>query len=147
MKFIIFLCLLFLSTKCTNLDIENNNKVEIKNKEESQIVTTISVDEFYKMVEESKNNKNIVIIDLRTENEYNNGHIENAINIDFYNLSLTDILNKLNKDKTYLIYCRSGNRSGKTLPIMKDLGFKKVYNMEGGILLWSSRGYPIVKKD
>mgnify|MGYP001152136798 CR=1 FL=1 len=55
--------------------------------------------------------KNFVIIDVRTPEEYVNGHIENAINLDYYSITFEDGLNKLNKNKTYLIYCRSGRRS------------------------------------
>ncbi|MBM7559982.1 rhodanese-like domain-containing protein [Marinitoga litoralis] len=87
--------------------------------------------------------KDIIIIDVRTPGEYNSGHIENSINIDYYNSSFKNELSKLDKNKTYIIYCRSGNRSGKSLEIMRDLGFNNVYNITGGILKWKSYNLPL----
>ena len=54
-------------------------------------------------------------------------------------------LDKLDKDKAYFIYCRSGNRSGRAMPIMKELGFKEVYNLSVGIQEWIAEGLPIIK--
>jgi rhodanese-related sulfurtransferase len=78
--------------------------------------------------------KDFVIIDVRTPEEYADGHIENAINLDYYFKAFEDELNKLDKNKTYLIYCRSARRSGMALDTMKAVGFTKVYNMLGGII-------------
>ena len=79
---------------------------------------------------------NPTIIDVRTEEEYRDGHIDNALNLDFYANDFTDQLDKLDKDKAYSIYCRSGNRSGQTLHLMKNLGFKDVANLSGGFTAW-----------
>ncbi|KAF2956924.1 rhodanese-like domain-containing protein [Marinitoga sp. 38H-ov] len=87
--------------------------------------------------------EDVIILDVRTPGEFNSGHIVNAINIDYYNSSFKSELSKLDKNKTYIIYCRSGNRSGKTLDIMKELGFKNVYNISGGILSWNSYNLPL----
>ena len=73
------------------------------------------------------------------------GYIENVLNIDFYSETFRDELDKLDKDKTYLIYCRSGNRSGKALDIMAELNFREAYNMLGGIIEWNAEGLPTVK--
>lgn len=91
------------------------------------------------------NRKNFVIIDVRTPEEYVDGHIENAINLDYYSKAFEDELNKLDKNKTYLIYCRSARRSGMALDTMKQLGFTKVYNMLGGIIQWKAEGLPTIK--
>ena len=77
-------------------------------------------------------------VDIRTSAEYNAGHIDEfTINIDFYqfenNLSL---LNGLDKNKTTVIICNSGNRSGIAYSLMRDYGFKQVYNVLGGIQAW-----------
>jgi rhodanese-related sulfurtransferase len=69
-------------------------------------------------------NTSLKVLDVRTKEEYEEGHIAGATNLDFYGNSFKNDLSKLNKDDTYLVYCRSGNRSGQTLSIMKDLGFK-----------------------
>ncbi len=71
-----------------------------------------------------------------------NGHIENAINLNYYSKTFKDELSELDKSKTYLIYCRSGRRSGIALDIMKELGFTEVYNILGGITQWEAEGLP-----
>ncbi len=83
-----------------------------------------------------KNNKDLVIIDIRTKDEFNSGHIPNAINIDYYDRNFTNEISKLDKNKKYLIYCRSGRRSGNAMDIFKDLGFNNAYNMLGGMIRW-----------
>lgn len=75
---------------------------------------------------------NMTIIDIRTPQEYTSGHIDGAINIDFYASDFTQQLEKLDKATAYSIYCRSGSRSGRALEIMKDIGFTDVADLEGG---------------
>ena len=75
---------------------------------------------------------NMTIIDIRTPQEYSSGHIDGAINIDFYATDFAQQLEKLDKVATYSIYCRSGSRSGKALDIMKNLGFTDVADLQGG---------------
>jgi rhodanese-related sulfurtransferase len=53
-------------------------------------------------------------------------------------------LNKLNKTKKYLVYCRSGHRSGASVDVMKELGFIEIYNLEDGIIKWKEKGFPVV---
>ncbi|AKG90678.1 Rhodanese-related sulfurtransferase [Geoglobus ahangari] len=113
--------------------------------QQSQVFKTISPDEAYKLIQENANNPDFVIIDIRTPQEYKAGHIPKAINIDYYSPTFKEELNKLDKSKTYLIYCRTGHRTGNTMPIMKELGFQKVYEIRGGITAWASKGYPVVK--
>jgi rhodanese-related sulfurtransferase len=86
-----------------------------------------------------------VILDVRTPAEFSQGYIENAKNIDFYANTFRNQLDKLDKQKTYLVYCRSGNRSGKTLRMMEQSGFEKVYNLTGGIGQWSRQRLPLVR--
>ena len=85
-----------------------------------------------------------IIIDIRTEGEYNGGYIEGAINHNYYGPGFDDTLAKLDKEKEYLIYCASGGRSGGAFNKMKALEFKMVYNMLGGANAWRSAGYPLV---
>jgi len=77
--------------------------------------------------------ENLIILDIRTPKEFQSGNIENSVNIDFYSPQFKDELNKLDKNKTYLIYCRSGNRATQSLSIFEELNFIEVYNLEGGI--------------
>ena len=113
----------------------------------TQIIEDITTQEAFTLIQENENNPDFVILDVRTPEEFAEGHLENAINLDYYSETFWDELNKLDKDKTYLVYCRSGNRSGKgkTLGIMKELGFREAYNMLGGIVEWKAEGLPITK--
>ena len=108
-----------------------------------QAIKDISVKEVYDLIAKNKDNQSFIIIDVRTPEEFANEHIENALNLDYYSEKFRDELNKLDKEKTYLIYCRSGNRSGKALSIMKELAFREVYNMLGGVIQWKAEGYPL----
>ena len=95
----------------------------------------LSETEWVKLHDESEES---VIIDVRTDDEFSTGYIEGAVNIDFYmgNQYISEI-DKLDKSNSYFIYCKSGARSGQTCELMKQKDFKKVYNLEGGILGWT----------
>lgn len=82
--------------------------------------------------------KKIKIIDVRTPKEFNQGHIENAININFKSSNFIKNISKLNKDTSFLIYCKSGNRSGKAAKIMDSIGFYKIYDLKGGFINWNN---------
>ena len=114
-------------------------------KNENQVLKTISAREAYQLIEENSDNPDFVIIDIRTLSEYNQGYIKDAINIDYYSPDFSKDLDYLSKDNTYLIYCRTGNRSANALDIMKELDFKKVYNLGKGINNWVEEGYPIIE--
>jgi len=92
---------------------------------------TISVEEFYKMMDQP----NTVILDVRTPEEFNKSHVQNAININFHDsINFKSNIQKLDKNMTYLIYCRTDRRSGKTFNLMKENNFKSFYILKGGIL-------------
>jgi rhodanese-related sulfurtransferase len=81
--------------------------------------------------------ENAVILDVRTEDECNNGIIPNSINIDIYEgQKFIEKLEALDKTKNYYVYCRSGARSAKACESMNNLGFENAYNLQGGILEW-----------
>ena len=107
-----------------------------------QIVETITPQEAFTLIQDNQNNPDFVIIDVRTPKEFADEHIEDAINIDYRSETFRGELNKLDKNKTYLIYCRSGGRSGSALDIMEELNFREVYNMLGGINEWKAAGFP-----
>lgn len=95
----------------------------------------LSETEWVKLHDESEES---VIIDVRTDDEFSTGYIGGAVNIDFYmGNEFISKIEKLDKSKSYFIYCKSGARSGQTCELMKQKGFKKVYNLEGGILGWT----------
>lgn len=78
-----------------------------------------------------------IVLDVRTEEEFESGYIPNAINIDIrLGAGFIDELNKLDKTAPYYVYCRSGARSAQAVQIMQDMGFTFSYNLLGGILAW-----------
>ena len=80
---------------------------------------------------------NGVIVDVRTEDEFNDGFIPGAINIDIYKgQGFIYRVEELDKTKNYYVYCRSGMRSAKACEIMNQLGFENAYNLTGGIIEW-----------
>jgi|TARA_B110000495_G_C22810138_1_gene473003 rhodanese-related sulfurtransferase len=81
-------------------------------------------------------NKDIQVVDVRRSKEYNSGHITGAINIDFYKSSFVEDINKLDKSKTTVVYCKSGNRSNKSALIMDSLGFTDFYDFSEGMNGW-----------
>jgi len=105
---------------------------EVKN-----IHKSISVVEAKALIDQQKSNPNFRILDIRTKEEFDFGNIEKSENIDFYGDFETEIA-KLDKSYTYLIYCRSGNRSGQAMEIFKKLNFKEVYDLGGGYNAWQN---------
>jgi rhodanese-related sulfurtransferase len=100
----------------------------------------VSIQEARQLIEEKKK---LIIVDVRTIPEYNEGHIENAINIPVQELA--DRLDELNKNDELLIYCRTGNRSSTAVDILSDAEFTMIYHMHEGISVWIQQGYPIVQ--
>ena len=97
------------------------------------------------LIQTTKGSPDFMILDVRTSQEFNSGHIEGAFYRDYYSRYFQSELASLDKDATYLVYCRTGNRSGKTLALMRRLGFSKVYNVLGGVVQWTREGYKLVK--
>ena len=79
----------------------------------------------------------IVVLDVRTPEETVEGMIEGAVTIDYEDDSFEAEVAKLDKQKTYLVYCRSGIRGGKACKLMAKKGFKNLYNLQGGYLDWA----------
>lgn len=131
----VFISGLLISNACTS-----GNPVD-----DDHISKHIDAKEANQIIQNNLNNKDFVILDTRTEGEFNSGHIENCILVVFSHPSYKDELKKLDKNKKYLLYCRSGNRSGQTLKMMEKFGFKEAYNLKGGIIAWSREGYNLVK--
>lgn len=88
-------------------------------------------------------NKDVFILDVRTQEEYNEAHIKGANLIPIQELEAN--LNKIPKDKKVVVHCAKGKRSAKACEILKDKGLKELYNVEGGLNQWKSEGYPVEK--
>lgn len=85
-------------------------------------------------------NNDIQLVDARTTAEFEEGHIQNAVNIDVLETDFITKAEKLDLQKPVYVYCRSGKRSAKAALILKEVGFKEIYDMQGGYLLWESEG-------
>ena len=85
-----------------------------------------------------ENESDPIILDVRTPEEFEISRIPKSINIDFYNPAIfMQEIGKLDKDRSYYIYCRTGVRSANSCHLMKELGFAKTYNLIGGIVDWN----------
>lgn len=93
----------------------------------------VDVDQFKAFEKQEKH----LLLDVRTPNEYKQGHIEGAKNLDYFDKGFKTELGKLDKSVPVYVYCRSGGRSGKAMQIMKEMGFESIYNLKGGYLAWS----------
>jgi thioredoxin 1 len=104
-------------------------------------VSTVSVSDFQGKLTASA--KGAQLVDVRTPEEYADGHLKGSVNININSGDFEQQLGKLNKDVPVFVYCRSGGRSARAASKMESMGFKKVYNMDGGITAWGSAGKPV----
>ena len=96
------------------------------------------------LIQEKQANSDFIILDIRTPGEFDAGHIAGARNIDFYAQSFAQAFGNLDRGKTYLIYCRSGNRSGQLMRAVEKLQFKKVFHLQRGLVDWVGQGFKLV---
>ena len=100
----------------------------------------LSVTEFSAKVAEA----GVITLDVRTPGEFAEGYIQGARLIDFQSGNFENEIAALDKNATYAVYCRSGNRSGQAVKVMQDAGFTNVFNMNGGVIEWANAGLPLV---
>ena len=93
----------------------------------------LKLEEAFTLMEDNQGNHDFIIIDLRSAEEYANGHVEEAINLDYNSSDFAQGLGELDRDKIYLIYSYTDDVSGQVLDMMAELGFAEVYNMLGEI--------------
>jgi len=86
----------------------------------------------------------LVILDVRTPQEYYTSHLNGSINLDFKSPSFGDQIARLDRNNAYLLYCRTGIRSARVLLLMRSLGFMNLYNLTKGIEQWQKEGYEVV---
>lgn len=104
-------------------------------------IEVITVEEMDSLLEMRK----VHLIDVRTPNEYAEGHINGAANIDFRDKNFENLISKIDKTKPIAVYCGRGGRSSKCSAYMKKAGFTKIYDLDGGITEWKFKGKEIVK--
>ena len=131
MNKIIYIILIIFIVVGGSILLVNKKDNSIENKKES-VIKYVSMDDIVGIMNE---NEDYIILDVRTVEEYNNGHIPNAICIPNETIS-EDVINKLpNKEQLLLIYCRSGNRSKQAANKLQELGYTKLVEF-GGIIDW-----------
>lgn len=94
--------------------------------------------------EEAAARPGVVVLDVRTPEEYAEGHLPGAVNLDVSDPGFVDGLDELDRDATYAVYCRTGSRSLAAAEAMREAGFDDVFDLEGGIEAWRSHGGRIV---
>ncbi len=100
---------------------------------------SLNPDQFYSELSSGK----YTLLDIRTQEEYAAGHLNNAKLVDYYKTKeFSNYLKSLDKNGNYLIYCRSGNRSKEALKLMKDMGFSNAAELDGGYQAWVDKGLP-----
>jgi len=119
---ITFLFLSVLFTSCTNSQPSNTN---------------LSAVDFNKKMESLPEGN---IVDVRTPQEFSEGHIKNAINIDWNGSAFDAQISKVDKTKPVFVYCLGGGRSASAASRMREMGFKEVYELDGGMMAWRSSG-------
>ncbi|MES2131039.1 MAG: rhodanese-like domain-containing protein [Bacteroidota bacterium] len=106
-------------------------------------VENVDAATFKKLIDEKK----ALLIDLRTDDELKNkGYIKGATQIDYFGKNAESVISKLDKNKTYLIYCAGGGRSGECADLMKKEGFSHVVNLEKGFDDWKKKGFEVETK-
>ena len=108
-------------------------------------VQEVTSQEAFDLIQGNDGNPDLIILDVRTNSEFQAGHIEGALSIDVNLPSFSEELEQSDRNATYLVYCRSGNRSRIALAIMEDLGFTHIYHLTNGITEWVDVGLPVSK--
>ena len=109
--------------------------------DEANAQTLLSPDAFEKML---KNDPNIQLVDVRTPEEFSDGHIQKAVNYDYYAADFAQKIVQLDKTKPVLVYCEAGARSASSAEKLKKAGFKKIYDLDGGMSAWREAGKKVV---
>jgi len=109
------------------------------------ISENLKLEEAFTLMEDHRHSQDFIIIDLRPAAEYADGHIEEAVNLDYSSDDFIQELDGLDRAKIYLLYCRNGDVSRQVMDMMAGLGFAEVYNMLGGIQRWRQTGLPLVR--
>ncbi len=131
MKFILFS---FLSFLCLFTSCENQSQPS--HPTNAKHIGKINKSDFATKL---KSTSNPQLIDVRKPEEFAAGKLEGAINLNFYDKDFNEQIAKLDKDRPVFIYCKSGGRSGKSTKIMSKMGFKEVYDLEGGYDGWTPK--------
>lgn len=127
--FALFACLFFYSSPSFA-----QNQIQTQVNQADSVIVNIQASDLAKVIPDS-----VFLIDVRTPAEFEEGKIAHAINMNVNEESFKDKVKDLDKNTPVYLYCRSGGRSMKAAEILKDLGFQKIYNLEGGYMNWEKK--------
>lgn len=108
-------------------------------------VKNVTVGKAQTLMKERAGNADFVILDVRTPEEFAEGHIDGAVNLDVQARDFEKKLRALDRKKSYLVYCRTGNRSRKATVAMEALGFRSIFHMTEGIVMWKQQNLPLAR--
>jgi rhodanese-related sulfurtransferase len=108
-------------------------------------VTNVTVGKAQTLMKERAGKADFVILDVRTPEEFAEGHIDGAVNLDVQAKDFEKKLRPLDRKKNYLVYCRTGNRSRKATVAMEALGFRSIFHMNEGIVKWKQQNLPLTR--
>ena len=126
---------------CGGVDQRKESENQSVRYKKEQINQNISVEEAYEMIKEFDGDTMFVLVDIRSDEEFEGGIIEDAVTLEFKDPELNEKLDTMHREKIYIVYCRTGRRSGITIAEMKEMGFLEVYSMKGGIVRWRQEGF------
>ncbi len=126
---LISLCCLLLTLRCGNPGIQD--------------IRALSPAEADSLIAANRGNSDFIMLDIRRQEEFDYARITGAVSFDLMTGTFPKKLNRLDKTKTYLLYCNEDTRSPEALELMKDKGFTAAYRIEGGLTAWALAGYPV----
>ena len=106
-------------------------------------IVDVTVDQAQKLMQQRAGQKEFVVLDVRTSEEFAEGHLAGAVNVDLLAPDFVARLSALDRGRSYLVYCRTGNRSAKAVHTMEQLGFRTVSHMRDGIVGWEKKGWAL----
>lgn len=136
--FAIGISLLIFSVGCSG---GSGNKASSAHEQEMEVITDVDAKQFKELI----SNQEGTVLDVRTPEEWAEGTIPNATKMNYHEDNFSSMVEKLDKNKPVFVYCKRGGRSSSAAEILEEKGFKKVYNLDGGISAWNDEGFETSK--
>jgi rhodanese-related sulfurtransferase len=135
------MCILFIPFSVYRVKKEEKHMYALAKKTKVQLSKDIFPTEAWELISKNREGDDLVIIDVSTPQEYKDLHLEGAINMNLISRFFKTRLDAMDKSSTYVVYCKVGGRSKIAQKLMHQLGFRTVYNVVGGTLLWEEEGF------